>query len=141
MKKVMSLFIGLLLITSTAFARSVTLQWDANTEPDLAGYKVYYNETGSTPPYTGTGATEGDSPVTVTFDMDENPDSDLVEFTLHNISDYKGVYFAATAYDDQGLESGYSNVVSIDNPPPAEPQNLITVLIVAIWNWFAGLFA
>jgi len=30
------------LLTPNAFSSQVTLAWDQNTEPDLAGYKLYY---------------------------------------------------------------------------------------------------
>lgn len=122
MKKVMSLLIGLLLITSTVFAMDVTLQWDANTEPDLAGYKIYY-DMNSGHPYEGTGATEGDSPVTIILTQDENSDPNLVEFTIRGLPDSGTKYFAVTAYDDQGLESGYSNEVNT-GAIPNNPQNL-----------------
>ena len=35
-------FILLFVSMTPAFAGSVNLSWDANTEPDLAGYKVYF---------------------------------------------------------------------------------------------------
>lgn len=51
-------------LTITVADSIVTLNWTANPESDLAGYKVYYgqNEGG---PYDGTGAVEGDSPIDV----------------------------------------------------------------------------
>ena len=81
----------------------ITLAWDANTEPNLAGYKVYYDSNGSGEPYGGTGATEGDSPVDV---------GNVTEFILHGLLDGEVHFFAVTAYNDEGLESGYSNEVS-----------------------------
>jgi hypothetical protein len=81
----------------------ITLAWDANTEPNLAGYKVYYDSDGSGEPYGGTGATEGDSPIDV---------GNVTEFTLYGLSDGEVHFLAVTAYNDEGLESGYSNEVS-----------------------------
>jgi len=93
-----------------AYALDVTLAWDANTEPDLAGYGIYYG-TESGDPYHGEGALEGDSPVDIQVDQDEDPDPDVVQFTLHDIPD--GTYFfAVTAYNTKGLESDYSNEAS-----------------------------
>ncbi|MFH1933246.1 MAG: hypothetical protein ABIN18_16855 [Pseudomonadota bacterium] len=84
-------------------AIDITLAWDANTEPNLAGYKVYYDTDGSGAPYNGTGAAEGDSPIDV---------GNVTEFTLSDLSDGKVHYFTVTAYNDERLESGYSNEVS-----------------------------
>lgn len=81
----------------------ITLAWDANTEPNLAGYKVYYDSDGSGEPYGGIGATEGDSPIDV---------GNVTEFTLYGLLDGEVHFFAVTAYNDEGLESDYSNEVS-----------------------------
>jgi hypothetical protein len=74
-----------------ALSQNVTLQWDANTETDLAGYKIYYGTASGvygTPVVSGTSTT-----YTVTG---------LAAGTY---------YFAVTAYNTSGLESGYSNEV------------------------------
>ena len=99
-----------------SYALDVTLAWDANTEPNLAGYMVYYGpESGD--PYDGQGAQEGDSPVDMALDQDEDPDPSVVQFTLRNLPE--GDYFlAVTAYNTAGLESGYSNEASTS---PGEP--------------------
>ena len=94
-------------------AMDVTLQWDANTEPDLAGYKVYY-DVDSGDPYVGTG-----SPVDLPLAQDENPDPALVEYTLRNLPDS---YIAVTAYDDVGRESDYSNEVHATSTGPSAPE-------------------
>jgi hypothetical protein len=74
-------------------AAEISLAWDQNSEPDIAGYKIHYGlESGS---YT-----------TVT---------DVGKFTSCSLSDLeegKTYYFAATAYNEAGYESGYSNEVS-----------------------------
>ncbi|MCG2776535.1 MAG: hypothetical protein L6406_12725, partial [Desulfobacterales bacterium] len=84
-------------------AIDITLAWDANTEPNLAGYKVYYDTDCSGAPYNGAGAAEDDSPIDV---------GNVTEFTLHGLSDDDVYFFVVTAYNDEGLESGYSNEVS-----------------------------
>jgi hypothetical protein len=92
---------------SPSYALDVTLAWDANTEPDIAGYGIYY-DTDSGDPYSGTGASEGDSPVDISIDEDEDPDPNVVQFTLHDLPE--GTYFfTVTAFNTAGLESGYSN--------------------------------
>jgi len=106
---------------ATAHALDVTLQWDANTEPNLAGYKIYY-DTDPGAPYNGTGAQEGNSPIDIPLAQDENPDPDVVEYTVHNLPDGT-YYFAATAYDNSvpPLESGYSNEVDTTTPDTTPP--------------------
>jgi hypothetical protein len=89
---------------------SITLAWDANTESDLAGYKVYYGN---------------------------NKDlSDAEAVDVKNVTELlvtgltPGIfYYAVTAYDTEGLESGLSNKVFssfvVVSPPEAqvEPEN------------------
>jgi len=95
---------------SSSYALDVTLAWDANTEPDLAGYGIYY-DTDSGDPYYGTGGSDGDSPVDMSLDQDEDPDPNVVQFTLYDLPE--GTYFfAVTAFNTAGIESGYSNEVS-----------------------------
>ncbi|MDY6844151.1 MAG: PKD domain-containing protein, partial [Thermodesulfobacteriota bacterium] len=109
-KKFLSFFFFFLLFLNFlnySFALDVTLQWDANTESDLAGYRIYYGtETG--PPYNGAG-----SPINVSFGQDENSDPEIVQFTVSGLTDGETYFFAITAYDNENpsLESGYSNEV------------------------------
>jgi hypothetical protein len=95
-------------IASQVFGE-VTLQWDANTESNLAGYKVYY-DTDPDPPYAGIGALEGNSPIEVYPDYDENPDPNIVEYTIHDLPN-ETCYFAVTAFNTDQLESGFSNEI------------------------------
>ena len=46
MKKLFTI-LAILLISTIASAEPVCLQWDAATDPDLAGYNVYRNQTGT----------------------------------------------------------------------------------------------
>ena len=82
---------------------SATLSWDApttNTDgtelTDLAGYKVYY----------------GTSPGTYDSIIDAE---DVTTYTITDLS-AATYYFAVTAYDEIGNESGYSNEVSKTTP-------------------------
>ncbi|MBU1947346.1 MAG: prepilin-type N-terminal cleavage/methylation domain-containing protein [Candidatus Eisenbacteria bacterium] len=88
----------------------LNLAWDANhTDCDLYGYRVYY---GVTPggPYNGVGATEGDSPIELTFE--EVTVADQCIFTINGLSECQGYNVVVTAIDkcDPGNES----------PPSAE---------------------
>lgn len=84
--------ITVLLTSAPLFAGDVTLAWDPNIETDLAGYKVYF---GTAPGTYGTPITIGPQ---TTYTV-----SGLAAGTW---------YFAVTAYNTSGLESGYSNEVS-----------------------------
>jgi hypothetical protein len=77
---------------SVARAADATLAWDANTESDLAGYKIYY----------GNGSHVYGSPVIL---------GKVTTYTITNLP-AGTYYFAVTAYNTAGLESGYSNEVS-----------------------------
>jgi hypothetical protein len=118
--KSLSLFLALLFISVTpCYASDVTLAWDANTDPALAGYKIYY-DMDSGHPYDGIGAQEGSSPINMTLDQDEDLDPNTVQYTLHGMPD--GIYyFSVTAYNSEGLESGYSNEVGTGANPVNEP--------------------
>ena len=125
-KKLMLLAV-IMLYSISVYAMDVTLQWDANTEPDLAGYKIYY-DVDSGAPYDGSGAAEGNSPIDIILFQDENPDPNIVQFTLHGLSDSGVSFLAVTAYDNFGRESGYSNEVST-SLAPAPPTNLLITAI------------
>jgi len=103
-------FLLILSLPSLGYAVDITLAWDANTEPDLAGYMIYYC-TESSDSYDGVGAADGDSPIHMPLDQDEDPDPSIVQFTLYDLPE--GTYFiAVTAYNLAGLESDFSNEVS-----------------------------
>jgi len=70
-----SMFLFVIGIPALALAGSATLHWQANTEPDLAGYRIYYG-------------------------------------TSNNLTEGQTYYFALTAVDTSGNESGYSKEVS-----------------------------
>lgn len=73
---------------------SVMLRWDANSEADLAGYRVYYSQD------------QGDYVSYVTSGVSISP-----EATVANLSSGTW-YFVATALNLAGQQSGYSNEVS-----------------------------
>ena len=81
---------------------SILLKWDANDAYDLAGYKVYYDLDGSKPPYNGAGAAEGNSGEIFIYGTETAQLTGLPAGV---------VYVAVTAFDYEGNESGYSNVV------------------------------
>ncbi|HEX4666651.1 MAG TPA: fibronectin type III domain-containing protein, partial [Chthoniobacterales bacterium] len=78
--------------------QSVGLAWDPNTENDIAGYKVYW----------GTGSGNYGSPQVV----------GTTTATVDGLADQTTYYFAVTAYNQNGLESDYSNEVSYTTSSP-----------------------
>jgi len=82
------------------FAADVTLRWDANTESDLAGYKLYYKTDTPGAPYDGTGADQGPSPKDIPLGSLSDPNNP--EFTITGL-DAGHIYFLViTAYDTEG---------------------------------------
>ena len=96
---------------------TVTLAWDANTEPDLAGYKVYW----------GRSSGRYDNTPVPTVAPSANP-----TFTTPALPNGTW-YFAVTAYSTAGMESGYSNEVSKSiATAPAPPKSLRIWIVEAI---------
>jgi len=79
----------LLSFTSLSIADQVTLQWDANSEIDLAGHRLYW----------------GDESRNYIKQVD------VGNVTQYTIDIPNNTYIAATAYNINKLESGYSNEV------------------------------
>ena len=99
------------------WAKDVTLAWDANTESDLEGYKIYYKPGASgglnLANYPGTGAIEGTSPIVMQLTADENPDAGIVQLTLHGLDEATTYCFAVTAYNADNAESQASREVFV----------------------------
>ncbi len=109
----------ILLAPSLSQARDVTFQWTANPEPFI-GYNLYYKTGDSnTPPYDGTGLTEGNSPISI---------DKVTTYTMTGLSDTETYHFVLTAYDDTE-ESGYSTIVTV---PPGSSLNPIILNIQEI---------
>lgn len=84
-----------LLFTANVNAASVSLEWDANSESDLAGYKIYWSSTSGS--YTNINS------ILVNKDQTSATVTGLLSETTY--------YFVATAYDNDGYESDYSDEV------------------------------
>lgn len=74
-------------------AAAITLTWDPNSEEDLGGYKVYV----------GTSSGEYGSPTDI---------SNVTTYKPPGLQPNTTYFFAVTAYDLSGNESGFSNEVS-----------------------------
>jgi hypothetical protein len=84
---------------SWAQAADVRLAWNPNSEADLAGYRIHYG--------TASGS------YTVHVDV-----GNVTTTTISGLADGVRYYFAATAYDTEALESGYSNEVNWQSGEP-----------------------
>lgn len=89
--------------SSPAFAAQIKLAWDPNTEPYLAGYKMYY----------GTASRSYGTPIDV---------GKVTQYTLTGLTAGKTYFVAVTAYGFSNNESGKSNQVSgvATNPAPVQ---------------------
>jgi hypothetical protein len=97
------LFLALVLFPGKLLAGSATLTWQANSETDLAGYQVYY----------GTSSRSYGLPV---------PVGKVTTYQLSGLQEGRTYYFAVTAVDTSGNESGYSTEVSLNvSGLPAAP--------------------
>ncbi len=96
---ILLIFFAILIITNPVWAGTAILSWnppmtnaDGTPLTDLVGYKVYYgNSSGS---------------LATSLDV-----GNVTQYTL-DLTDGLTYYFAVTAYDTSGNESGFSNVVS-----------------------------
>jgi hypothetical protein len=111
------LLLSFALLPSPCTADSITLAWDENSEPDVAGYRIYYRigSSGSQviSRYDGTGIENGDSPIDLPLNEDESPDPRFVELTLEGLNEDQSYYFVVTAYNTEGLESAPSNEAAL----------------------------
>ena len=87
-----------------ASAATVTLGWSPNDEPDLEGYFVYRNPEEPGPPYKYSNELPED-------DLDDPLNPRLKLTGLMNETKY---YVALTAYNNEGIESSFSNEVCIE---------------------------
>jgi len=96
----------LFLAVSGVWAADVTIAWDANTEPDIAGYIIFY------------GTSSGSYPNSIDA-------GNTTEHTLTGLSEGTTYYFAAKAYNTSSNESDYSQelvyTVPIANAAPNTP--------------------
>ncbi len=103
MKSLVLAGVFLLLFPFLVYGAEVTVAWNANSDSDLAGYKIYY------------GNSSRNYSTTV----------DVGNVTSHRVTNLVAddpYYFAATAYDFSGNESAYSEEAVYDMPP-AIPTN------------------
>ena len=89
-----------------------TLAWDANTEPDLKGYRIYYTLDPGVYEFGGYGSPN----FLVEIPCGPN-DASCCIYNKPNLAG-AGYYFVATAFDTDGFESLPSN--EINSLPPGQ---------------------
>ena len=101
-----ALFTALLLLVthSFAYAGQTNLAWNANTDPRVAGYFLYYGQTSGS--------------YTAKVDVAKQTSS-----TLSNLLEGQTYYYAVTAYDSSRVESAYSNQATSTVPFSAPSAN------------------
>lgn len=80
----------MVVMANSVFGATVRVSWNPNSEPDLDGYKVYYGT------LSGTYARVLDVGAVTSVDVS-------------SLGEGRAYYFAVTAYDIDGNESGFSN--------------------------------
>ena len=120
MKKTILAVLLISLFSLPAFAAEVTFEWDANTESDLAGYRLYQSTTSN-------GQVLGVGAISITCPPLEP--KDCTQYTHKGLSDGT-FYWKATAFDVDGNESDFSEEVSlsIDTIPPGSPQSFTVII-------------
>jgi len=100
----MALFAFAMSAANVVSAGSATLSWNANTESDLAGYKIYY----------GTAARTGADPKTCGLCGYSTSVSvgNVRTYTFNSLTNGQTYYFSVTALDASNNESAFSSQVS-----------------------------
>lgn len=95
----------MVIMANSAHGATVRVSWNPNSEPDLDGYKVYYGTLSGT--------------YTQVIDVGAVTSTDV-----SNLGEGHTYYFAVTAYDVDGNESGFSNeaFLLIPNSGSDEPS-------------------
>ena len=94
-----------LFIPTDISAYEMTFAWDANYEPDLEGYIMYSRVGNPCPPYN----------YIDTYPEDELASPLMPMVKVANLAYNTKYYFIVTAYDTNGHESEYSNIIYLYN--------------------------
>jgi hypothetical protein len=99
------LFLALLFLSTKSVAQ-IRLAWDPNTEPDVAGYQIYY----------------GTASRSYGYSIDVG---NVTTYTLLDLTQGVTYYIALTAYDSANNKSDYSNEVSGTVTETISPPNVL----------------
>ncbi|GAB6192897.1 fibronectin type III domain-containing protein [Desulfocastanea catecholica] len=111
-----------LFATTIAYAKDYSFSWSANPEP-VEGYKLYYKNGGTAaPPFDGTAAVEGQSPINV---------GKVTTFTITGLEDNATYHFALTAYNGND-ESAFTEIITVSPTDPATEQAPIILKVRSV---------
>ena len=115
MKKMLLTCVMLLAVGAVAWGATLTVMWDANTETDLAGYRLYQSDTAGQYTFGAEHAI-----ATVPAGTETATVADVADGTW---------FWVLTAHDTSGNESEPSNEVTktIDSTAPGAPRITITI--------------
>lgn len=106
MKKLLLLLLFMFL-PMMLFAQGIVVSWNANTESDLAGYKVYYGTTSS-------------GSYSYVVDV-----GNVLTYTIKDVPELTTYYVAVTAYDtaaNESVKSTEASIVTSDLTAPGVPS-------------------
>ena len=137
MRKLLVLLMVLFSTVAFAATERINFGWDANTETDLAGYRLYMSSTAGQ--YTFVGKNASLTPATPPASYVKSIAKPAVAMSA-DITGAEGqtIFFVLTAFDTAGNESGRSNEVSytFTDSAPAAPKGLWARLLQVILSWF-----
>jgi hypothetical protein len=95
------------IIIAPSIAADLEVAWDANTEPDLDRYTIYYGTSSGNYTHSINTKTDltGRDPTCTTYDPFS---SSCCQYTIKGLSEGETYYLAATASDVEDNESAYS---------------------------------
>ncbi|HTV42364.1 MAG TPA: carboxypeptidase regulatory-like domain-containing protein [Candidatus Sulfotelmatobacter sp.] len=113
-------------VVATAGQSRIWVSWAANTEPDLAGYRVYYSAGSAGPPWNGTAEIDGNpSPVFVTG----------TNCLLSGLAVGTNYFIAVSALDTSSNESSLSSAIEVTTEPtPPDPPTGVSVQFESTGN-------
>lgn len=125
MKKNILLSIALIFLALPVYGQGILVSWDANSEEDLMGYKVYFGH--STGVYS------------IPIDV-----GNVTSYQIPNVPEAVPYFVVVTAYDVAGNESGFSQEAFIETPdivpatPGAPTVTVGTKSLVLNWASISG---
>ena len=99
----LAVHLGVAVAANAQGYNSVTLAWDRNSEPDIAGYIVYW----------GSGSRNYER----SFNVGNN-----TQYTINGLQELQTYYFAVRAVNNDGLQSAYSD--EVNKAIPANPERV-----------------
>ncbi|HNR66838.1 MAG TPA: fibronectin type III domain-containing protein [bacterium] len=105
----------LCVLVSLAFSGSLLVKWNANTESDLAGYRIHY----------------GTEPGQFSEVIDVG---NVTSHVIDQLQEGRTYHFAVTAYDYSGNQSDYSEEVSATVGEPAAAVQLVDNGVELDWT-------